>query len=307
MIITLGHKNPDTDSVISSFMLAVFLKKSGQEAKPALSGEVNKETKFIFSYFNEELPKHFSEEFSGQEKIFLVDHNDLSQSLVEKDLVAGIVDHHALAGFNSSRPIFFRVEPLGSSASLIYKMMKESGFVLEKKEAGMLLAAIISDTLKLNSPTTTDFDINILNELADISGENIDSLAEQMFAAKSDFSDLSLESVIGSDFKEFDLGGRKVAIAVSETTSLDFFEENKQEIVKILKKIKEEKSLFALFFGAVDIIHNNTWLFPATDQEKNIISQIFSGEDKGEFFFLPGIVSRKSQLLPPISDFFNKI
>lgn len=295
-ITVIGHKNADTDSVVSAVVYSRFI----EGGVPAVSGEVNKETEFVFSYFKEQLPLSV-EKVEGD--VFLVDHNEIAQSVegVTKENIVGVIDHHQLSGLETSKPVFFRIEPLGSTATLIYKMIRD----FERKEAGLLLSAIVSDTLNLTSITTTDEDREAVKDLALISGVDVDELAEKMFAAKSDFSGKTLEEVVKGDMKEFSFSGKRVGIAVSEVTSDIYFQEKEDEILKSLKKIKEEESYDAFFFGVVDILKKETRLYLIGEEERRAAKDAF-GLDGDNYIILPDVVSRKSQIAPPLSNVFNQ-
>ena len=299
----IGHKNPDTDSVVSATVLSKFLQKTGRQAEARVPGKINKETEYIFSFLNLDVPAEIAE-IPEDEKVFLVDHNDLSQSLASIDSVVGILDHHLLSGIITDSPMYFRVEPIGSTSSLVYKLYKENNVELEITDANLLLAAIISDTLKLSSPTTTDEDRLIFEELKEITKIDTDKLAQEMFAHKSDYSDKSISEVISSDLKEFDFGGKRVAISVAETTNLDYFNNNEDEIAKELVNIKNLNNYDYFFFAAVDIVNKNTHFFPAEDVEKKIIEELFIHENKGNYYYLENIVSRKKEIAPVISKYF---
>lgn len=304
-MIIIGHKNPDTDAAVSALVFSKFLKKKGIEAQAFLAGEANKETKFIFSLFEEILPETLLE-ISQDQKVFLVDHNDLSQSLAQEKNVVGVLDHHSMSGIKTNSPIFFRTEVIGSTSSLVYKLFLENKISLDKQEASLLLAAIISDTLNLNSPTTTEEDRKIYEELKKITNIDADDLAEKMFLAKSDYSDKKLEEVICLDLKEFDFNSKKVVVAVAETTNLDYFYKQEKEIIKSLQKIKKEFSYDYLFFGAVHIIDKETMFFSAEDIEREIVKKLFKGEERDNYFLLKNIVSRKKEIVPILSDHFSK-
>ncbi len=302
-LIVIGHKNPDTDSVIAAKILATLFKKEGRRVVARVAGEINRETEFVFSYFKKEAPPLISEGEGGQ--FFLVDHNEITQSVAQKEEICGVLDHHMLSGLRTDKAIFFRIEEVGSTCTLVYKMMKERGIKCNKEEAGLLLAGIISDTLNLNSPTTTTEDIDLCYELSEISEVEPNKLAEKMFEAKSDLSGRSLEEIVFRDVKEYDFGGKKIVVGMAETTSLSYFTENKKEIGEFLKKAKREKEADALFFGAVDIIKKSTLFFPAEDSEREVIKGVFQGEEKGEYFLLENISSRKKEIVPPLSKFYN--
>lgn len=304
MIIVIGHKNPDTDSVVSAKVFANFLKDN---AVSKIAGEVNRETEFVFSFFKETLPEIVSDGEVEKEEFFLVDHNEIMQSVAKKENVCGVLDHHMLSGLKTDKPIFFRVEPVGSTSTLIYKMMRERGDSITEKDAGLLLAGIISDTLNLNSPTTTTEDIDTYYDLSQISKIDPNVLAEKMFEAKSDLSGKNVEEIILGDLKEFDFAGKRVVIGVAETTSLSYFEKNEKEITEALGKIKNEKKYDAFFFGAVDIIKKNTLFYPASIDEREIIKNVFEGEEKEKYFILENVASRKLEIAPPISSYYENL
>ncbi len=306
MIIAIGHEVPDTDSVVSAKMFAFLLKSEGKESRPAVAGSLNGETEFVFSSLKEEVPLEVTEKEIEECEFFLVDHNDLSQSVAKKESVYGVLDHHLLSGFKTDKPLFFRVEPVGSTATLIYKMMKERGVEVEKKHAGLLLAGVISDTLNLNSPTTTSEDIDSYYQLSEIAGIDPNNFAEEMFEAKSDFSGKNIKDVIRGDMKEFDFGGKKIGVGVAETTSLKYFQEKEEELKSAVENIKKEEGFDAFFFGVVNIIEQNTLLYPAGEEERRVAVEILKGEDKGSFLFLEGVSSRKKQIAPPLSEYYNK-
>lgn len=301
--IIIGHKNPDTDSVVSAMVFANYLNKKGVVAIAGVAGSINRETDFILSSFNESAPTVF--DGTEEKDFFLVDHNELSQSVVKKENICGVLDHHALSGIKTDSIIYFRVEPVGSTATLIYKIMKEERVEIEKKDAELLLAGIISDTRNLNSPTTTEDDRVAISELSGITGVDVNSFAEKMFEAKSDFSGKSVSEIICEDMKEYEFGGKKIAIGVSETTSLSYFEKNEEIIVSGLKEVKKEKEVDYLFFGAVDIVNNNTRFYFTGEEEKEVIKKIFTGEEEKNYSLLRGVTSRKKEIAPVISNYFE--
>ncbi len=307
MIIVIGHKNPDTDSVVSAIMLTRILHKEGKKVRPAIAGKINRETDFILSYFKQNAPQIISENDIAQHEIFLVDHNELNQSIASKDNIYGVLDHHPLSGIKTDNTIYFRVEPLGSTATLIYKIIKEKGINIKEEEAGLLLSAIISDTLNLNSSTTTTEDIDYLYELSQIAKIDSEDLAQKMFEAKSDFSGRDINDIIRGDMKEYDFNGKKVGIGVSETTSLSYFDKNEAKVVQAVEKAKKDTGLDAFYFAAVNIINQITYFYPAGEEEKKVIREVFTGKEKDNLFLLTDISSRKKEIAPPLSAYYEKI
>ncbi len=301
----IGHQNPDTDSVVSAIILSWFLNEQEQDYRPAALGEINKETSFVLSFWGFEKPEILSKKEADGAEFFLVDHNDLNQSIASSENVKGVLDHHLIAGLKTSTPIFFRIEPVGSSATLVYKLIKENNLKPSKKHCGLLLSAIISDTLNLNSPTTTTEDIDTLYELKDLTGADTEKLANEMFVAKSDFNDKKVSEVITADLKNYDFGGKKIGIGVAETTSLRYFQDNSAEIIKELKNIKGRENYDALYFAVIDIINQNSYFCLPSEDEEKIIREVFKGKEKENFFFVESVSSRKKEIAPPLSDYYS--
>jgi len=313
-IIAIGHKNPDTDSIVSAIAFVNLVQKikkpilgfSGFEVQPARAGSPNNETKFVFKYFGEELPV-LAESVEGKE-VVLLDHGELSQSPdgIEKATIVGVLDHHKLGGLETASPIFYRAEPVGSTSTIIFKMFSENNVLLDKKIAGLLLAAVLSDTLKLSSPTTTDEDRQAAKTLSEISEENIDKLAEKMFEAKSEMAGVSPAEIIGSDYKEYEAGGTRFGIGVWETMYPEKVKEKKEEILSALAKMKNERKMDLMFFALVDINKKNSELFIIGEKEKAAAEQVFKNKAENSLIFLPGIVSRKKEMVPPLTNFLEK-
>ncbi len=303
-IYVIGHNTPDTDSVVSATVYARYLKKQGMNASALIAGKPNTETKYVFSFIEEKLPR--VRKSLKNESVFLVDHNEMEQSLAEAKNVYGVIDHHRISGLRTDQPILFRVEPLGSTATLIYKMFKEQGVEIDKKDAALLLSGIISDTLNLTSTTTTEEDRSALEHLSDIAAIDTEDLAEKMFEAKSDLSGKSMRDIILGDAKEYDFGGRRVCIGVVEAISLSFFDNNKNLLLSTLYEIKKEKGFDFFFFGAIDISNNEARIYSSGEDEREAAEKAFSKEEVGDFIFLPGVVSRKKQIVPPLSEIITK-
>lgn len=296
-IFVVGHKNPDTDSVASAFVWSRVLNKMGISALPAVAGEVNKETKLAFSKAQVKIPQKIP---AGKE-VFLVDHNEKKQMVKGIKKIVGVIDHHKLSGLVTDEPIFFRNEPMGSTCSIIAKIALEKNLELQEEEAFLLICGIVSDTLKFNSPTTTREDKEFAEELAEILEIDLNKLAEELFQAKSDFSGMSLNQIVKADYKDFEMGGKKVGIGVCETASNNFFKDKKENILQEIKKIKKEKEVDYLFFAVIDIIKKNTLLFCASPNDLKLAARSFGVSSKENPVILKGVASRKKQIVPPLS------
>jgi len=194
----------------------------------------------------------------------------------------------------------YRAEPVGSTCTVIASIFKENGVKPNKQQAGLLLCGIISDTLKFTSPTTTDTDKKIAEELEKISGIKINPLAEKMFEAKSDISKMSLEEIVNADYKIFEEQNTKLGFGVYETTNPKVFDSKKDNLVSLLTNKKTKENLNLIFFAVVDIIKQKSFLYLIGDSEKNIAQKAFGGKIDQNIMVLDKIVSRKKQMIPPI-------
>jgi manganese-dependent inorganic pyrophosphatase len=306
-IIALGHKNPDSDSVISSILVSRFGKKIfGFEVESRVAGDVNNETKFVLDYLKIQKPK-LIKTIKG-EQVIMVDTTEPSQIVdgLTEDNLLGIIDHHNLGGLKSSKPIFVRVENIGCTCSVIYKILKEKNIKIDKNSAVLMMACIISDTLNLTSPTTTPDDKKILAELSQIAKISAKDFATKLFAAKSSLRGISIARIVECDYKDFEMGGKKVGIGVWETTDTSTVDEKKASIVKFLQEKKMQAGLDFILFGVVDILKNNSYCYIIGEDEKLLVEKVFKTKEENGTALLSGIVSRKKQIVPPLMQYFAK-
>jgi len=308
-IIIIGHKNPDTDTVVSSILLAELINQAQKpvegRAVAKASGEINKETKFVLDHFSQEALTKIDS--LASQDVFLVDHGEFEQSIqgIEQANLVGVLDHHKMGGIITSSPIFYRSEPKGSTATLIAEMFFNNQITPSKKQAGLLLAAIISDTLKLTSPTTTQDDKDMAKKLIEISQEDMEKLADHIFEAKSDISGISPQDLVNKDYKDYEAGGKKFGFGVLETVLPQKAEEIQDGIFAALESIKKDKNLDFIFFALVDILKRESKIF-LLEQEKAVAESAFNAKSSGRFLILPGVVSRKKQMVPLIINFLEQ-
>ncbi len=302
MIIVVGHKNPDTDTIVSAIVWAEFLNLTGKKAKAFRAGELNFEIKYVLSRFKEKAPA-LIEDLTGKE-VFLVDHGELKQSPtgIEKAKITGILDHHHIAGIATIEPIYYRNEPIGSTSTLIAKIFNETGKKLSKRQASLLLSGIISDTFKLTSPTSTEEDEKIAKQLQKISGMNITELSDKIFEAKSSLKGLSIDNVLKKDCKEFKFGGTKLSVGVYETTSTKAFDIMKNKVGEALKILKEKQKVDLAYFVVVDILKREGFIYLIGEKEKEIAQKVFKGKIENNIMRVPGLVSRKKQMVPVLAE-----
>lgn len=306
-LFVIGHKNPDTDSVASAIAYADLKSKEGCQATPLIANEINKGSELALKKFGVPKPKMAHLVDFPEAGVILVDHNEAGQwadGLV-KEHVYELIDHHRIGDFSTSRAIFMRVEPIGSTSTIITKMYQERGHVPEHHIAGMLLSAILTDTLIFKSPTTTPDDKKMAEWLNEIVEIDLEAHAREIFAAKSDISDVALVTVINKDFKEFHFNSRaKVGIAVFETVEPSGPLARKAEFVEELAKIKTEKKLDYLLFVIVDIVEQQAHFVVSGKEEEALIKEVFGIKIESGIGVAKGIVSRKKQLVPPLEEHF---
>lgn len=307
MIKVFGHKSPDTDATCAAISYAWYLGQKSTEAKAYVLGEINREAQFVLKTFNFEVPETLSELSDGDE-VAIVDTNnpeELPDSLGNAKIL-NIVDHHKLAGLTTDSPLEITMKPLGSTSTLVYLMMGWKDVKPSKEIAGLMLSAILSDTLKFTSPTTTDEDKKAAEELAKIAEVDIEKHAAAMFEAKSDLTGMNAKDILLTDSKVFDFGNKKVRISVLETTKPQNAKDMKADIDKARDELKSSENLDAAFFFVIDILNNSADLFAGSEEEKQMAQKAFGKNFGGDFMNLPGVVSRKKQIAPKLEAVYTK-
>lgn len=294
-----GHTNPDTDSIASAIVLANLEKALGQDASPCKLGELNRETKYALKTFEIDEPQtltHVDENYN----VMLVDNNEFSQSVdgIEKANIKMVVDHHKIK-FESIEPIHYIAEPVGCTATILYKLYKQNEVEIDSQMAGLMLSAIISDTLLFKSPTCTEQDIEIAKKLADISGVDINSYGKEMLKAGTDISDFTPYQVINIDTKEFNDKNAKFEISQVNAIDLDSVFSRQAELEDAIQKEIKEKNLDFYMFAATDILNSNSKII-AIGNKANTVEKAFGINLENNTAMLDNVVSRKKQMLPNI-------
>lgn len=302
-ILVFGHQSPDTDSIMSTIAMTNLETKKGNSAVAYRLGEINKETKFALEYFKAKEPE-LLESIEEAQEVILVDHNEFGQSVkgIEKAKIIRVVDHHKIANFVTSEPLYYTALPVGCTATIIYEMYKQENIEIEPKIAGIMLSAIISDTLLFKSPTCTQKDIEVANELAKISQVDVNKYGLEMLKAGADLSDYTPEELINIDSKTFSKNNVKMQIAQINTVSIDDILKNKKEIESAMEKYiaQNDENLFLLLI--TDILENNSQII-VVGERKDIIEKAFEVQLKDNMAFLPGVVSRKKQVVPVVDKY----
>lgn len=300
-VLVFGHKNPDTDTITSAITYAYLKQQVGVDAEPVRLGEANNETKYALEKFGFDLPKLI--ESVENEEVILVDHNERQQSAdgIESAKILEVIDHHRIANFETADPLFYRAEPVGCTATILNKLFKENNVDIPSNIAGLMLSAIISDTLLFKSPTCTEQDVQAAKELAEIAGVNAEEYGLAMLKAGADLSDKALEDLLTLDAKEFAFGSNKAIVAQVNAVDVQDVLGCKGELVQLLNKNVEENGLDLFFFVITDILNNDS-VAVAVGKVAEQAAKAFGKQLKDNEVELPGVVSRKKQIVPVLTE-----
>lgn len=301
-ILVFGHKNPDTDSICSALVKEKFEKNNGLEVEAVRLGNINKETKYVLNYLNIEEPRYI-ESIDDEQEVILVDHNEFTQSVnnIENAKIKKVVDHHRICEFKTAEPLYYLAEPVGCTSTILYKEFKRNNMQIERKEAILMLSAIISDTLLFKSPTCTEDDKLAAKDLANIADIDVEKYGLEMLKAGTDLSDLTELELINLDAKEVMLKNSKAIIAQVNTASIEDMMKRKDKIEEEMKKVIEEKNLDIFFFAITDIINSNSQAI-VLGKKAYITESAYNVKLENNTAFLKGVVSRKKQIIPVLME-----
>ena len=299
-VLIFGHKNPDTDTICSAMVEEILNRKNGWDTKAVRLGNVNKETQYVLNYLGLEAPELIEKVEEGQE-VLLVDHNEFNQSVegIEKAKILGVTDHHRIANFETSEPLYYTAKPYGCTSTILFEEFKQLGHEIEKTEAILMASAIISDTLLLKSPTTTEHDIKALEELEKIVGIDIKEYGLEMLKAGTDLDDFTAKELVNLDAKSLEKNGVKFVIAQVNTVSIDDVLKRQEELENAIKEEIKEKGLNIFVLAITDILNSNSEIIALGDKVE-VVEKAFDKKLENNKAFLEGVVSRKKQLLPNI-------
>lgn len=299
--LVFGHKSPDTDSTGSPIIWAWYLNQiKGVEAKPVLLGEPNTEALFVLERWNLEKPDIIST-LNDDASVVIVDTNnpaELPDNINDADIIQ-IIDHHKLVGgLETKGPIEIRIEPLACTATIMWKMIGQHMAQMPESVKGAMLSCILSDTLEFRSPTTTQEDKAIAHDLAKDLGVDIAEYAAEMFAAKSDVSAFSEAELLRMDSKEYEVGGKQFRVSVLETTSPGQVLDRKDALMAAMPGVASEDGADQVLLFVVDILNEEATLLVPNDLVKSVAEKSFGASVDADTVVLPGIMSRKKQIIP---------
>lgn len=299
--LVFGHTNPDTDSIASAIVMANLQNKLGNETECYRLGDVNKETAYALKTFGVETPEFLSE-VEENANVIMVDSNEFTQSAngIENANIKMVVDHHRI-NLQTSDPLYYIAEPVGCTSTIIYKLYKQNDVEIDSKMAGLMLSAIISDTLLFKSPTCTDEDKKIAEKLANIAGVDINEYGNKLLKAGTDISDFSAHQVLNIDAKQFEEKGKKFVISQVNSADLNDIFARKFELESAINDELQEKNLDLYMFVATDILNANSKVI-ALGNDTNIVEKAYGLGLEDNTVMLENVVSRKKQILPKILD-----
>ena len=297
-LLVFGHQNPDTDAITSAISYAYLLKQLGEEAEAVALGEPNEETQYALNYFNRTAPRVVSSVSEETDRVALVDHNEVQQSAsdVEKVEVQYVVDHHRIANFQTANPLFYRCEPVGCTNTILFKMYKEYEIEIPKEIAGLMVSAIVSDTLLFKSPTCTQQDIEAATELARIAEIDVNSYGLEMLKAGTNLSTKSEAELIDLDAKSFPMGSYNMRIAQVNVV-------DEQEL--LARREANATHGYDTFLLVVTNILTSVSTGLVVGEALETVAKAFNTEYENGLLILPGVVSRKKQVVPPLTVAFE--
>jgi manganese-dependent inorganic pyrophosphatase len=282
-------------------------KQLGYDVEPVRLGQINGETQFALTTFNAEVPRLVEAVASEVNSVILVDHNERQQSAndIADVRVLEVIDHHRIANFETSDPLYYRCEPVGCTATILNKMYKENGKEIKKEIAGLMLSAIISDSLLFKSPTCTPEDVAAAKELAAIAGVDAETYGLEMLKAGADVRDKTIADLLSLDAKEFEMGSSKVEIAQVNVVDTADVLDRQAELEAAISSIVAEKNLDLFLFVVTDILTNDS-VGLAIGSKTAAVEKAYNVTLENNTATLKGVVSRKKQIVPVLTNIFNE-
>ncbi|MBC1453650.1 manganese-dependent inorganic pyrophosphatase [Listeria welshimeri] len=304
--LVFGHKNPDTDTICSAISYAELKKAQGADIEAVRLGELNSETTFVLDYFQATAPRLVQTVANEVSEVALVDHNERQQSAndIDEVTVTAVVDHHRIANFETSDPLYYRAEPVGCTTTILLKMFRENEVEISKTVAGLMLSAIISDTLLFQSPTCTEEDKVAAEKLAVIADVDIQTYGMEMLKAGADVSKKTVAELL-LDAKEFNMNGNKVEIAQINVVDVNDVLNRRSEVEALMTQNVVDKGLDLYLFVITNILTNDS-IGISIGSKTAVVEEAYGIKFVENQAPLKGVVSRKKQVVPILTDTFAK-
>ena len=302
MIKVFGHKAPDTDATCSAIIWAWYMTQNGTPATPYVLGTPNTEAAFVIDRWGFEKPELLTT--ANGADVVIVDTNnpaELPDDINDANIME-IIDHHLLVGgLKTKGPINITIKPVACTATIMAGMVGHALKSAPTGIKGLILSCVLSDTLEFRSPTTTDVDVALAKSLATDLGVDIAQYAGEMFAAKSDVSAFSDAELLRMDSKEYAIDGTKFRISVLETTSPETVLSRKDSLMSEMTTVAQQDGVDQVLLFVVDILNEQASLLIPNDLVKTIAEKSFNATVTGDIVVLPGVVSRKKQIIPNLT------
>lgn len=297
----IGHQQPDTDTICAALAYARFKQAQGMDATPARTGEVNPETEFVLDRWDVSPPTLLED--AAAEQLILVDHNEHSQTVsgARDAQITEIIDHHRIGDVETSEPILFRNEPVGSTATILTEMYDDAAVELDEQTAGLLLSGILSDTVVLRSPTTTDRDTVAAKRLAETAGVDYEEYGTQLLREKSKLGEKTPREMVLGDFKEFEFGAHLVGIGQVETVDPAVVLDQREDVLAVMDDVVSERGYATLLLVVTDVLAEDSTVLIAGGHVETVATALDT-TFTDRMADLPGVMSRKKQVVPPIED-----
>ncbi|HNT72642.1 MAG: manganese-dependent inorganic pyrophosphatase [Methanothrix sp.] len=305
-VYVVGHKSPDTDSVAAAISYANLKNQLGMPEiyVPAAAGTINAETKFVLDHFSVPVPETITD--GKGKKIVLVDHNEVGQAVenIKEATILEVIDHHKIGDITTPNPIFFHNEPVGSTATIVSAMYDQYKVPISREMAGVMISAILSDTVLFKSPTCTAKDKEEVAKLAKITGEDFQEYGIAMLTAKSDISSKTAMDIVKGDYKHFDFAGTKAGVGQIEVMDLSVLAPRKKEILETMEKVRKDEGLSFVLIMLTDVMKEaSDLLFVGSPVDK--FEKAFAGKMENNSIYKKGVLSRKKQVIPPLEAAFK--
>lgn len=300
----VGHKIPDSDSICGAIALAYLKNQIGEPAIATRLGDISPETAFILERFGFEAPE-YKTSYAG-ENVYIVDHSEVTQAPddIHDATIVGIVDHHKLGDLTTSTPLECWIRPVGCSNTVIKMMFDFYGIEIPANLAGIMMCAILSDTVIFKSPTCTTADIRCVEDLAKIADiEDVKALGMEMFLVKSAVEGTPIRDLVMRDFKDFNMNGKLVGIGQLEVVDLSVFDKIKTELEADLVALKAEGERHSVILLLTDIMKEGSELLVISDDD-SLTHKAYGKASENNRVWLDGVLSRKKQVVPQLQQVF---
>ncbi len=305
--LVFGHRNPDTDAIGTAIAYSYLQNQLGYDTEAVALGKPSDETKFALDRFGFQAPRVIETAANEVTAVMLVDHNEPQQSVsdLDKVKVTHVVDHHRIMNFNTVEPLWYRAEPVGCTSTIVWQLFNENKVEIPQKLAGLMLSAIISDTLLLKSPTTTDYDRHAVASLAKLANVDVQTYGLSLLKAGTNIADKSESELIDLDAKSFKLNGHQVRIAQINTVDLDEAMARQQQFVAEMEKVCQSEHYDLFLCVITNILDSNSMGIVVGQNDVQALFEKAFGKVTNHTISLPGVVSRKKQIVPPLTKAFE--